>query len=93
MVDLVRQTEGVERSGGVAAADDRETAGLGHGLGHVAGAGGEARILEHAHGAVPEYGASLGDDVAELGGGAGADVEALPAIGEIGAHLAHLAPR
>ncbi len=37
-------------------------------------------------------GAGLGDDVAELGGGAGADVEAHPAVGQRAAELADLSP-
>ena len=37
-----------------------------------------------------KIGAGLGDDVEELGGGAGADVEAHPPVGQVGAHLAHL---
>ena len=76
----------------VAAADHREAAGLGHGLGHRAGAGREARVLEHAHRAVPEDGAGLGDEVEELGRGARPDVEAHPPVGQVHAHLAHLAP-
>ncbi len=81
----VGEAELGERGGAVAAADDREAVAVGHGLGDGAGAGGEAGVLEHAHRAVPEHGAGLGDDVAELGGGAGADVEAHPAVGQVGA--------
>src|SRR4051794_31259681 len=76
VIDAVGDAELVGRRGGVPAADDREAAGVGEGLGHHLGAGGEAGVLEDAHRSVPEHGAGLGDDVAELGGGAGADVEA-----------------
>ena len=68
----------------VAAADDGERLGVGDGLGDGAGAGGEAVVLEHAHRAVPEHGAGLHHDVAELGRRARADVEALGAVGQRG---------
>ena len=60
-------------------------------LGDGTGAGLEARVLERAHRAVPEHRAGVGDDVAELRGRAGPDVDALPAVGQVGAGLAHLA--
>src|SRR6478735_6314519 len=91
VVDLAGEPEGVDGSSGVSAADDGEASGLRHRLGHHTGAGGEARILEHAHGAVPEDRAGLGDDVAELGGGTRTDVQALPTVGYVGAELTHLA--
>ena len=47
--------------GAVAAADDVNAAVVGHRLGDRPGAGREARVLEHAHRAVPEHGAGLGD--------------------------------
>src|SRR5688572_5378976 len=78
VVDFVDEAEAGQRGRTVAAADDGEAATIGDGLGHGPGARGEARVFEHAHGAVPEHRACLGDLVAELGRGAGPDVEALP---------------
>ena len=54
-------------------------------LGHRAGAGREPLVLEHAHRAVPEHRARLGDDVGERSRRARADVEALGTVGQPGA--------
>src|SRR3954447_16705647 len=58
VVDLAIELELLGRRRAVAAADDGEPAALGHGDGHRARAGLEARVLEHAHRPVPEHGAS-----------------------------------
>ena len=59
VVDAVGEAELRDGGGAVAAADDGEPLRLGDRLGHGAGAGLEARVLEHAHRAVPEHGAGL----------------------------------
>ena len=82
VVDVVVEPELGERRGGVAATDDRERLGVGDGLGEGAGAGREPLVLEHPHRPVPEHGAGVHHDVAELGGRAGPDVEALGAVGQ-----------
>ena len=55
--DAVGEPELGQRRRGVAAADDRDRVGLGHGLGDRARAGRERLELERAHRAVPEHGA------------------------------------
>src|SRR5438093_897749 len=56
VVDLVVEAELLEGAGAVAPAHDGEPLAVGHGLGDLAGAGGEAVVLEDAHGTVPEDG-------------------------------------
>ena len=61
VVDVVVEAELGQRRRRVAAADDGERLGGGHRLGHGAGAGGEALVLEHPHRAVPEHRPRLDD--------------------------------
>ena len=67
----------------VAAADDGDGVGLAQGLGHGLGALGEGGELKHAHGAVPDDGAGVGHGAAVQLHGLGADVQALPAVGDL----------
>ncbi len=55
---------------------------LGDRLGDGAGAGRERRELEHAHRAVPQHGRRARELVGVQRGGLGADVEALPPVGD-----------
>jgi hypothetical protein len=91
VVDVVVEPELGERRRRIAAADDGERLGVGHRLGHGAGAGGEPLVFEHAHRAVPEHHAGVHDHVAERRRRAGADVEALRAVGQTGAERGVLA--
>ena len=93
VVDVVGEPELGERRRRVAAADDGERLGVGDGLGQGARAGGEAGVLEHAHRAVPEHGAGVHHDVAELGRRARTDVEALGAGRQAGAEGGEVAGR
>src|SRR5688500_5437597 len=63
VVDVPVESELLRGRSAVAAADDGEAAALRHGQRDGLGAGLEARVLEHAHRAVPEHRACLGDDV------------------------------
>src|SRR4051812_47364468 len=75
MTDLRCQSELLDRSNGIAAANHAEANRRGDRFGHAFRAGVERRFLENAHGAVPEYGPSLGDDLGKGGNGRGTDVE------------------
>ena len=90
MGHLVGIAQLLHRSRAVAAADDGDGGGLTQGLGHGLGALGKGGELEHAHRAVPDDGARVGHGVAIELHGLGADVQALPAVGDL-AGLHHLA--
>ena len=67
------------------AADDRAAAlaaQVGQGGGDGVGASGELVELEHAHGAVPDHGLTVGQGVLEHLDRVGADVETHPAVGD-----------
>ena len=66
-------------------------AGVGDRLGDGPGAGLEPRVLEHAHGPVPEHGAGLGDAVAEVGGRPRPMSTPVQPVGHRGADLADVA--
>ena len=72
--------EQADGGGGVAAADDGEPVDAGDRLGDRAGALGVRRHLEHAHRAVPDHGAGVGEALGEQRAAVGADVEAHPAV-------------
>ena len=90
MRHLVGQSELGDRGSRIATADDREGSTLGDSFGDGTGAGNESRILEHAHRAVPEDHPGLTDDVAELRGRSGSDVQAHPAVGQRATEVAHV---
>ena len=79
MAHLGGQAALVHGADGVASADDGDGAillgGLGHGLADAEGALGEVAHLEAAHGAVPDDGLGLGDEVGVFLDGLGADVQ------------------
>ena len=81
------EAEGAHGGGGVAAADDRQPVDLGQRLGHRAGALGERRELEDAHGAVPEDRAGVGQRRREGALGVRTDVEPELVVGDrVGGH-------
>jgi hypothetical protein len=83
MVDAQVETELGHGRGTVAPTDHGEAVGVGHRLGHVDRALLEAGVLEHAHRAVPEDGARMLQWSDERQRGGRADVEALPAVGDV----------
>ena len=76
MGHLVAQAHLLDSSCGVAAADDGGGIALCHGLGNSQGAGSQGRVLEHAHGAVPDNGLAGLDGISKQLHGLGADVAA-----------------
>src|SRR3954453_6998669 len=67
VVDVAVEAELLQRAGAVTTADNGEAAAVGYRVGDGAGAGCEPFVLEHAHRTIPEDGASVVDDVGELG--------------------------
>ncbi len=90
VVDPVRQSELSQSGGAVSSAHDREAGGVRHRLGHGPRPRREARILEDAHGPVPEDGTRLGDGVGVGGRRSRSDVEPFPPVRHVGADLTHL---
>ena len=83
MGHLVAQAHLLDSRSAVAAADDGGSVALSHSLGHSQGAGCQGRVLEHAHGAVPDHGLGSLDGLGKQLHGLGADVAAL----HVGGHL------
>ena len=83
MGHLVREAELLNRSGRIAAADDRDGAALGHGRGDRDGAVRKPRELRNAHRAVPDNRARVLQRVSKELLGLGSDVETHPAVGNL----------
>ncbi len=75
MGDLVGKAQLLTGSGGVAAANDGHSVGIGQGLGHGDGALGQGGVLKDAHGAVPDHGLGVLHSVGKEGAGLFADVQ------------------
>src|SRR3954452_14675438 len=82
-VNLVGETEPLQRRDRIATADDGVTGRRRDRLGDGAGAGVEGRDLEGPHRPVPEERSRAGDPLAEVRRGVGPDVQAHPALGHV----------
>ena len=80
MSHLVSVAQLLDSGCGVTAADDGDGVGLAQSFSNGLGAGCKLLELEHAHGAVPDHGAGVGNGVAVGLGGLRTDVQTLPAV-------------
>src|SRR6185437_10710795 len=82
VIHTIGEIELTHRGRAVATADDGEAAAIRNRFRDRARTGGERRHLEDAHRAVPHDGGRTGQHVGVGAGGLGADVDALPAVGD-----------